>query len=193
MFGRRHASKIKNEKIMRWKMNLPSFHFTMLHQPGRKMVEPGTLSRTFCGAIGTSHLKELHVSLCHPGVTRMARFVRNKNLSYSLSEIRQMTFECRECQEIKHQFVQSQVNCLIKSTQPFERLNLDFKDPLPSTIKNRYFLAIIDEYTLFAFAFPCSDMTPFTVINCLTQLLSIFGTCAFIHSDCWTSFQILRT
>ena len=32
-------------------------------------------------------------------------------------------------------------------------------------------------------------MTPLTVINCLTQLFAIFGTCAFIHSDRWSSFQ----
>ena len=77
---------------------------------------------------------------------------------------------------------------MINSTQPFERLNLDFKGPQPSTIKNRYFLTIIDDYTRFPFAFSCSDMTPPTVINCLTQLFSIFGTCAFIHSDRWSSF-----
>ena len=168
MFDRHHASKIKNEKIMRWRMDLSSFYFTILHRPGKKMIGPDTLSRAFCGTIGTSHLQELHVSLCHPGVTRMAHFVRSKNLPCSLSEIRQMTSECRECQEIKPQFVQSQGSCLIKSTQPFERLNLDFKGPLPSTTKNRYFLTIIDEYTRFSFAFPCSDMTPLTVINCLT-------------------------
>ena len=100
-----------------------------------------------------------------------------------------MTSDCRECQEIKPQFVQSQGSCLIKSTQPFERLNLDFKGPLPSTTKNHYFLTIIDEYTRFPFAFPCSDMTPLTVVNCLTQLFSIFGTCAFIRSDRWSAFQ----
>ena len=84
MFDRHHASKIKNEKIMRWKMDLSLFHFTILHRPGKKMIGPDSLSRTFCGTIGTSHLKELHVSLCHPGVTRMAHFVRSKILPYSL-------------------------------------------------------------------------------------------------------------
>ena len=54
-----------------------------------------------------------------------------------------MTSECRECQEIKPQFVQSQGNCLIKSTQPFEKLYLDFKGPLPSTTKNRYFVTTV--------------------------------------------------
>ena len=192
MFDRHHASKIKNEKIMRWRIDLSSFYFTILHRPGKKMIGPDTLSRAFCGTIGTSHLKELHVSLCHPGVTRMAHFVRSKNLPYSLSEIRQMTSECRECQEIKPQFVQSQGSCLIKSTQPFERLNLDFKGPLPSTTKKHYFLTIIDEYTRFRFAFPCSDMTPLTVINCLTQLFSIFGTRAFIHSHVDRFFNLMN-
>ena len=32
-------------------------------------------------------------------------------------------------------------------------------------------------------------MTPLTVINCLTKLFFIFGTCAFIYSDRWLSFQ----
>ena len=107
------------------------------------MIGPDTLSRAFCGTIGTSHLKELHVSLCHPGVTRMAHFVRSKNLPYSLSEIRQMTSECRECQEIEPQFVRSQGSCLIKSTQPFERLTLDFKGPLPSTTKTVIFQLLL--------------------------------------------------
>ena len=147
------------------------------------MIGLDALSRAFCGNIGTSHLKEIHVFLCHPGITRMAHFVRSKNLPYSLSEIQQMTSECRECQEMKPQFVQSQGSCLIKSTQPFERLNLHFKGPLLSTTKNRYFLTLIDEYTRFPFAFPCTDVTLFIVINRLTQLFSIFDTCAFIHLD----------
>ena len=39
------------------------------------MVGPDTLSRAFCVVIDTSHSKELHASLCHPGVTRMAYLV----------------------------------------------------------------------------------------------------------------------
>ena len=89
----------------------------------------------------------------------------------------------------KPQFVQLQGSCLIESTQPFERLNLQFKDPLLSRTKNRYFLNVTGEYRRFPFAFPCSDMTPLTVINCFTQLFSIFATCAFIHSYRWSSFQ----
>jgi len=78
---------------------------------------------------------------------------------------------------------------LIKVTQVFERLNLDFKGALPSASSNKYFLTVVDEYSRFPFAFPCSDMTSKTVVQCLTQLFLIFGMCSYIHSDQWSSFQ----
>ena len=108
----------------------------------------------------------MHVALCHPGVTRMTDFVRIKNLLYSLVGIREMTKNCKECLEIKPHFAKTKTTTLIKVTQPFERLNLDFKSLLPSVSKYRYFLTIIDEYSRFPFAFSCSDMTPKTVIQC---------------------------
>ena len=189
MFDRRHANKIKNDKILRWKIELSSFYFTVVHRPGKENVGADTLSRAFCGAVTVNRLRELHIALCHLGVTRMAHFVRTKNLPYSLADIHEMTANCKECLEIKPQFAKTEITTLIKATQPFERLNLSFKGPLPSVSKNRYFLTIIDEYSRFPFAFSCSDMTPKTVIQCLTQLFSIFGMCSYINSDRFLSFQ----
>jgi len=120
---------------------------------------------------------------------RMGHFVHTKNLPYSLTDIREMTSQCEECQQIKTHFVRSNDARLIKATQVFERLNMDFKGPLPSAFSNKYFLTVVDEYSRFPFAFPCSDMTAKTVIQCLTQLFSIFGMCSYIHSDRWSSFQ----
>ena len=188
MLDTRHASKIKNEKIMRWRIELSSFCFTIVHRPGKENVGADTLSRAFCGAVTLNRLRDLHVALCHPGVTRMAHYVRTKNLPYSLADIREMTANC-ECLEIKPQFVHFDGAHLIKATQLFERLNLDLKGPLPSVSKNRYFLTIVDEYSRFSFAFPCSDMVTKTIIMCLTQLFSIFGMCSYIHSDRYSSFQ----
>ena len=48
---------------------------------------------------------------------------------------------------------------------------------------------MVDEYFIFPFAFPYSDMTAKTVTQCLMQLFSIFGMCSYIHSDRWSSFQ----
>ena len=80
------------------------------------------------------------------------------------------------------------MGALIKSTQPMERLNIDFKCPLPSSTLNKYFLTIIDEYSKFPFVYPCSNISSQTVIKCLNQLFSLCGTPSYIHSDRGASF-----
>ena len=94
-----------------------------------------------------------------------------------------MTNACQICCECKPRFHQPDRSHLIKATQAFERLNIDFKGPLASSNKNIYFLNVIDEYSRFPFVFPCPDMMASTVIKCLTLLFSVFGMPAFIHSD----------
>ena len=191
MFDKRQKSKIKNDKIMRWRMELSCFDFDIMYRPGKENIPSDTLSRSSCSATGTDlrELIKLHEALCHPGVTRMLHFVKSKNLPYSVEDVRRLTSSCKVCAECKPRFYQPENTHLIKATQPFERLGVDFKGPLPSTDKNLYFLTIVDEYSRFPFVFPCSDMTTPTVISCLCQLFALFGTPAYIHSDRGASFM----
>ena len=69
-----------------------------------------------------------------------------------------MTCNCEVCLELKLNFAQLETRQLTKATQVFERLNLAFKGPLPSNSRNKYFLAVIDEYPRFSFTFSCADM-----------------------------------
>ena len=191
MFDKRHKNKIKNDKILRWRMELSCYDFDIVYKPGRDNITPDIFSRSYCGV--TLHdqrsLFAIHDGLCHPGVTRLLHFVKTKNLPYSVEDVRRVTNSCRICAECKPNFHKSYGGHLIKATQPFERLNIDFKGPLPSTDKNRYFLNIVDEYSRFPFVFPCSSITASTIINCLSQLFSIFGMPAYIHSDRGASFM----
>ena len=66
---------------------------------------------------------------------------------------------------------------------PFERLNIDFKGPLPSTNRNKYFLNVVDEFSRFPFVIPVPDMTSSTVISSLCTLFTTFGMPSMIHSD----------
>ena len=166
------------------------YHFDITYRPGSENVPPDTFSRN-CASIvnhcastnSLNKLRELHVSLSHPGVTRMIHFIKLRNLPYSTDDIRKMCNACRECAEIKPRYYRPEPAKLIKATQPLERLNIDFKGPLPSTDKNIYFLNIIDEYSRFPFAIPCADMTSATVIKCLCSVFSMFGMPSFIHTD----------
>ena len=123
-----------------------SFSFNIQYRPGRENILADTLSRVQCSAMTTNNLVMLHTSLCHPGVTRFSHFVRSKNLPYSTDEVKKIVSSCSTCAELKPNYFKPGKSHLIKVTHPLERLNLDFKGPLPSKSRNTYILTIIDEY-----------------------------------------------
>lgn len=188
MFDQQHRSKIKNEKIMRWRLELACFKYDIVYRPGSKNSTADALSRISAAITSRTDLMELHVALCHPGITRMVHWVRSKNLPFSVEEVKKTIGACLTCHELKPCFHKNK-GTLIKATAPFERLNLDFKGPLPSTNKNRFLLTIVDEYSRYPFAVPCSDISTSTVISSLQNIFSLFGMPAYIHSDRGSSFM----
>ena len=138
--------------------------------------------------MNTDSLVNIHQALCHPGVTRLNDFVKSRNLPYSVEDVRGVTKACRICCECKPRFYKPPSSSLIKATQPFERLNMDFKGPIPSSSRNVYILTIIDEYSRFPFAFPCPNISAQTVKSCLETVFSMFGLPSYIPSDRGTSF-----
>lgn len=186
MFDNKASGKIKNEKIQRWRMELSCYKYNIVYRPGVENSTADTLSRV-CSVTGSLSLKDIHNSLCHPGVTRLHHWVRTKNLPFSLDDIRKVTSSCTVCAELKPRFCKFQGQ-LIKATAPFERLNIDFKGPLPSSTRNKYILTVVDEFSRFPFAFPCADMASSTVIKHLQSLFYLFGMPSYVHSDRGTSF-----
>ncbi|XP_076052783.1 uncharacterized protein LOC143032198 [Oratosquilla oratoria] len=85
---------------------------------------------------GQESLVTLHKALCHPGVTCLHHFGKSKNMPYLVEDVGRVTRLCKLCAEVKANFHQLERTHLIKATQPFERLNIDFKGPLPSTDRN---------------------------------------------------------
>ena len=189
IFDKQHSGKIKNDKIHRWRLELSTYKYDIKHKPGVENVVPDTLSRAYCNAVSSDLLQNLHCSLCHPGITRMMAYIRSRNFAFSVEEVKRMTNACITCNECKPKFYKPPTVPLIKATQPFERLNLDFKGPLPSTSPHKYFLDIVDEYSRFPFVFPSKDVSSPSVIKCLSQLFSIFGLPAYVHSDRGQSFM----
>lgn len=60
---------------------------------------------------------------------------------------------------------------LIEAIQPFKRLSIDFKGPIPS--KYGYMLNALEKYLGFPFAFSVKDMTSAIVKKCLSNLFVI--------------------
>lgn len=190
MFNQQNRGKIKNDKIYRWRLELSCYSFDISYRPGEKNVAPDTFTRVYCSAVSTDTLYKLHDSLCHPGVTRMHAFVHHRHLPFSIEDIRAMTKSCRVCCECKPRFFKPSVqNHLIKATQPMERLNVDFKGPLPSITRNKYMLTVVDEFSRYPFAIPVPDLTASTVNRGLSQIFSMFGISEYVHSDRGSNFM----
>ena len=138
MFDSKQKGKIKSDKIMRWRLELSTYSFDIAYRCGRENIPADTLSRISM-SLSTGKpdtLFKWHQSLCHPGITRMAHFVKVRNLPFSLDEIRKVTNTCEICAECKPQYYHPEGTHLIKAAQLFERLSLDFKGPIPSNNEN---------------------------------------------------------
>ena len=121
-------------------------------------------------------LTNLYESLCHPGITRLPHYIKVKNLSFSLNYVKNVIQACKDCSEVKVSFLKPKNKMdLIKATQTFERISIDFKGPLLSFSKIKYLLVVVDEFSRFSFAYACPDIKSATVMKKLTHLFSIFG------------------
>ena len=188
MFNKKHPNSIKNHKLMRWRMELAPLKYNIIYRCGEENNAADALSRPFCGAISDATLYEVHDSLGHPGITRTMHFIRSRNLPYSVEDVKRVIGRCKVCLEVKPKFYKPVNQHLIEATRPFQRLNVDFKGPIPSSTHNKYFLTVVDEYSRYPWAFPCSDMTGSSVIRCFTNIFSMFGMPDYIHSDCGSNF-----
>ena len=189
IFDKKHSNKIKNDKIARWKIELSCYDFDTVYREGKLNIPDDTFTRVYCSMIQSDSLVRLHQALCHPGITRLNAFVKSRNLPFSLDDIRSVTKSCSICCKLKPQFYKPINSHLIKATQPFERLNIDFKGPIPSSTRSQYLFTIVDEFSRFPFAFACPDTSAETAKQCLIQLFSIFGKPGYIHSDRGSAFM----
>lgn len=127
MFDQNHCSKIKNDKILRWRMEMCEYQYEIRYRPGRLNFFDDALS---CACTLTmSSLAEIHERLCHPGVTRLNHFISSRNLPYSLNEVREICSQCKICSQIKLRFFRPPRGQLIQASRPYDRISIDFVGP----------------------------------------------------------------
>ena len=181
-------------------MELTAFHYEVQYRPVR-LNTADALRRDGIGATHSAHassivchenqLTKLHREFCCPGITRMNHQVKLRNLPYSLKDVEVVCKSCPTCCELKPRFFKPSPGKIIRATQPFERLLVDFKSPLPTANNsgNTFILTVIDEFSRFPFVFPCQDTSTDSVIKCFNELFTTYGTPGNIHSDSGSSFK----
>ena len=138
MFDNQRRGKIKNDKIQRWCMELACFDYDIIYWPRKDNSAADILTRACFNGISLDTPCVIHEALCHPGVVRLARFVRSQNLPCSMSDVKRVCSTCTTCVNLKPTFCQREEVGMIKATQPWERISLDFKGPLKTSTRNTF-------------------------------------------------------
>ena len=100
---------------MRWRMELSQYCYDIVYRQGKFNVVSDALLRLYCAATNVNALNRIHADLCHPGITRMYHYIRQRNLPYLLDDVKRMTSACAICCEIKPKFFKPPIMNLIKS------------------------------------------------------------------------------
>ena len=82
MYDSKNHGKIKNAKILRWRIELSQYQYEIIYRAGKLNAAADTLSRAYSALLFSSSLYDIHAGLCHPGITRTYHFVRSKNLLF---------------------------------------------------------------------------------------------------------------
>ena len=116
MFDKQHKIKVKNDKILRWTIELSCYDFDIVYRPGRDNITPDIFSRSYCSmtCLDQRSLSTIHDALCHPGVTQLLHFVKSKNLPFSVEDVRRTISSCKVCAECRPNFYQPERAHLIK-------------------------------------------------------------------------------
>ena len=182
MFSQRNRGKIKNAKILSWRLELSQLHYDIRHQPGVYNVAPVVSSRS-CALTPCMPLRQFRESLGHPCFARLHHFVRQRNSPYSSEETKPVCQLRRTCAEIifLSRFLKPPVQTLIKALRPWDSLILGFSGPV--RVVCPYLLVAVDEYSRFPFVFPLKNMKLSTAFASLSSLDCVFGFPSCIHSD----------
>ena len=94
MLDGRRRTKIKNDKVQLWRMELAPFSYIIQYRPGQRNVGPDTFTSVNCSSVTMSFstLQDIHNMLCHPGSTRLLHVVRSKNLPFPTTDVERIYF-----------------------------------------------------------------------------------------------------
>ena len=119
MLDKTSKGKVKNRKIQLWRAELGCFDYRIHHRPSKLNVVPDFLSRIQVAASTYScDFADIHKKLGHPGITRLDHFVRTKNHSFFVDDVKRVCSNCKICAKTKPPFYIKEEESLIKSYTP---------------------------------------------------------------------------
>ena len=195
-------------KLIRWRLRLLEFQFTICHVPGVTNVIADQLSRLLkiVSVDGVevetySIFLDYHNDIVgHHGINQTIQLLNrgNKYWKGRFEDIRTFISQCPICQKVKSRPIPDLIltKYHIHGTYPMENLSVDSVGPLPEDENgNKFILVIIDNFSKYVTLYATKSTTAVSYCQALVHHMGIFGICSKIRSDGGSQFtaDICRT
>lgn len=202
-------------KLVRWRLRLMEFSFTVVHIPGKSNVVADALSRVLViqapdvcpnevceDALNPAVREELEALLCsihneivgHHGLHTMLRILRQMEITWPhmREDVSKFLKSCAVCQKIKHNIAPAIVPTnyhTLSSSAPMLRVSADTIGPLPEDeFGNSFILVIIDEFSRYTQLFSCPSTEAVSYAQALLKHVGWFGVPSQVRTDGGTQF-----
>jgi hypothetical protein len=180
-------------KVIRWRLRLMEFSFTVYHIPGKENVIADVLSRHLrmvrvhmgeevARPMDTSVvLGEYHNTMVgHNGVTRTLAMMREKGVQWSgmQSDVAKYIRVCPVCQKVKRQRTPHPPVSVytLSGHTPMCDLSVDTIGPLPEDGEGyRYILVIIDNFSKYSELYATKNVDAMAYVECIIMHNGMFG------------------
>ena len=88
MFVSLDETNQKIKKLCHGELNWVSIFYDIVYRQEKLKVVSDALSRVYCAATTVNALNNIHAGLSHPGIIGLYHFIRQKNLLYSLDDLK---------------------------------------------------------------------------------------------------------
>jgi hypothetical protein len=200
-------------KVIRWRLRLLEYRFTVVHIPGVSNVVADTISRSFAVDLGAevqsqSHvvaapvtekdqqllIRSMHNELVgHHGIEKTMHILKEAGFGWDgmRQMVKEMISNCLVCQKIKyhaHVPLATWHNHL-HGDYPMKAVSIDTLGPLPmDRMGNQYILVILDDFSKFAELFAVASTATIEYVKCLVSHIGLFGLMKQVRTDGGSQF-----
>jgi hypothetical protein len=187
-------SKATAAKLVRWRLFLQQFDFSIRHIAGSANVLSDAFSRCFAVSITPAavqdNISKVHnIVVGHRGVEATLALLNELNLEWDSmrSDVTQFIAACPICQKLRHRRAPHAAafgSKLRYNPHPWHSASIDTVGPLPQDdFGFKHIIVIIDSATKYAFLYPARDATAQSAAHALLALAGLFRMPAVIRSD----------
>jgi len=193
-------------KLVRWRLRLMQFNFTIVHIPGETNVVADVLSRFNRMVVNMQGerydtddvLESVHNSFIgHHGFNRTMRLLRsyvdNLNVVWPecKADVKEFLKECPVCQKIKDKKKVALMDDAhqLHGDYPMYSLSADTVGPLPEDEDgNKFIVVIVDNFSKFCMLFSTKSTTALEFAKSFLEFVGIFGVPGEIRTDGGSQF-----